>query len=187
VPSSFCHAQRFSLDHLIGSRQHAGWDRQLDLLCDLGIYHQFKLRWFFHRQVGRLGSFEDFVHVAGGAADDFIFPHSCELIDCNGRESTIALDSHVKRSSLVRDAGQGDPKGYSAMAVLRYSNHYISVFLTPDKSGNSSCILVVEIRHKRDHSPIARLVSGEAFATVEDASARGFELGRKWIDDRSRK
>jgi hypothetical protein len=73
------------------------------------------------------------------------------------------------------------------MAVLRYSNHYISVFLTPDKSSNSSCILVVEIRHKRDHSPIARFVSGEAFVTTEDASARGFELDKKWIDDRSRK
>ena len=73
------------------------------------------------------------------------------------------------------------------MAVLRYSNHYISVFLTPDKSSNSSCVLVVEIRHKRDHSPIARLVSGEAFVTTEDASARGFELGKKWIDERSQK
>lgn len=69
------------------------------------------------------------------------------------------------------------------MAVLRYNDHYISVFLTPDKSGDSSCIPFVEIRHKRDSHPVARLVSGEAFTTAAEASAHGVDEGKKWIDD----
>jgi hypothetical protein len=73
------------------------------------------------------------------------------------------------------------------MAVLLYNEHYISVFLTPDKSGDLSYIAVVEIRNKRDNDPAARLMMGEAFATTEDASVRGFEMGRKWIDERQPK
>jgi hypothetical protein len=52
------------------------------------------------------------------------------------------------------------------MAVLRYNDHYISVFLTPDKSGNSSRIPFVEIRHKQDRGPVARLMLDEAFANA---------------------
>ena len=73
------------------------------------------------------------------------------------------------------------------MAVLRYHDHYISVFLTPDKSGKSSCIPFVEIRHKRDHSPVARLMLDEAFTTALDASTHGLEMGKKWIDERDAK
>jgi hypothetical protein len=73
------------------------------------------------------------------------------------------------------------------MAVLLYNNHYISVFLTPDKAGDLSYVAVVEIRNKRDNDPAARLIMGEAFATTEDASVRGFEMGRKWIDERQPK
>jgi len=70
------------------------------------------------------------------------------------------------------------------MAVLRYDDYYISVFHTPDRSGNSSCIPFVEIRHKRDHSPTARLMLNEAFTTAQDASAHGFEMGKQCVDAR---
>lgn len=70
------------------------------------------------------------------------------------------------------------------MAVLSYNNHYISVVLTPDKSGNSSCVPVVEIRHKRDKSPLTRLVISEAFTSTRNAKAYAFEIGKKWVDER---
>ncbi|HEX2933197.1 MAG TPA: hypothetical protein VHV54_25940 [Candidatus Binatia bacterium] len=70
------------------------------------------------------------------------------------------------------------------MAVLRYNDHYISVFLTPDKSGNSSCIPFVEIRHKHDHGPVARLMLDEAFATAIEASVYGLKRGKQWIDEK---
>lgn len=70
------------------------------------------------------------------------------------------------------------------MAVLRYNGYYISVFHTPDRSGNSSCIPFVEIRHKRDHSPATRLMLNESFIIAQDASAHGFEMGKQWVDAR---
>jgi hypothetical protein len=70
------------------------------------------------------------------------------------------------------------------MAILRYNDHYISVFLTPDKSGNSSCLAFVEIRHKQDRSPITRLVLEEAFANATEARVYGLKMGKKWIDER---
>jgi hypothetical protein len=73
------------------------------------------------------------------------------------------------------------------MTVLLYNNHYISVLLTPDKSGDSAYNAVVEIRNKRENHPAARLIIGEAFATAADASTRGVEMGKKWIDERQSK
>ena len=70
------------------------------------------------------------------------------------------------------------------MAVLRYNGYYVSVFHTPDRSGNSSCIPFVEIRHKRDHGPGTRLMLNEAFTTAQDASAHGFGIGKQWVDAR---
>ena len=71
------------------------------------------------------------------------------------------------------------------MAVQGYNGHYISVFLTPDKSGNSSCVPFVEIRHKGDQGPLARLMLEEAFERADDANAHGFAMGKKWVDERS--
>ena len=70
------------------------------------------------------------------------------------------------------------------MPVLRYHDHFIAVFLTPDRSGNSCCIPFVEIRYKRDGSPLARLMLEEAFNTPEAAKAHGLEMGKRWIDKR---
>lgn len=70
------------------------------------------------------------------------------------------------------------------MAVLHYNGYYLSVFLTPDKSGNLSCIPFVEIRNKRSHDPAARLMLNEAFSTADEASAHGFDMGKQWVDER---
>ena len=73
------------------------------------------------------------------------------------------------------------------MAVQGYNGHYISVFLTPDKSGNSSCIPFVEIRHNGDQGPLARLMLEEAFERADDANAHGLAMGKKWVDERNSK
>lgn len=73
------------------------------------------------------------------------------------------------------------------MAVLYYNDHYISVFLTPDKTNNSACVPFVEIRHKWDESRVARLTISEVFNTDEEAQHRGVEEARKWIDQRATK
>ena len=52
-----------SLDHLIRPIQHRLRDRQADLLGRLEIDHQLELRRLLDRQIGRLGSLQDFVHV----------------------------------------------------------------------------------------------------------------------------
>ena len=39
------------------------WDRQSDPLSGLQVDHQLKLRRLLDRKIGRLGSFEDLVHV----------------------------------------------------------------------------------------------------------------------------
>jgi hypothetical protein len=70
------------------------------------------------------------------------------------------------------------------MPSLRYNDYYISVFHTPDKSDNSSCVPFVEIRHKSAHSPEARLMLNDAFGSAYDASAHGFAMGKQWIDQR---
>jgi hypothetical protein len=43
--------------------QHLLRNRQADLLRRLEIDHQLELRRLLHRQIGRLGSLQDFVHV----------------------------------------------------------------------------------------------------------------------------
>ena len=71
---------------------------------------------------------------------------------CNSGQSGIA-SIHYNKPSELKPPGPQDRKpeqGGSAMPSLRYGDYYISVFHTPDKSGNSSCIAFVEIRHQRD-------------------------------------
>ena len=60
-------SESHSLDHPIRSRQHVRRNRQADLLGGLQIDHQLELGRLLDRQVGRLGAFQDFVHVGGGA------------------------------------------------------------------------------------------------------------------------
>ena len=70
------------------------------------------------------------------------------------------------------------------MPGLYYRNHYISVFQIPDKSGNSSCIACVEIRHNLEGSPSARLMLNGPFSIAHEASEHGFVMGKRWVDDR---
>src|SRR5262245_20618895 len=69
------------------------------------------------------------------------------------------------------------------MPRLRYKDYYISVFHTPDKSGNLSCVPFVEIHHKRGRGLEVRLMLNEAFSTAFDASAHGFAMGKQWVDE----
>lgn len=105
---------------------------------------------------------------------------------CNGGRTVVTSNSHEKPSELTAGAAgpEARTKGDSAMTVLLYNNHYISVLLTPNKSGDSAYNAVVEIRNKRENQPAARLIIGEAFASAADASTRGVEMGKKWIDER---
>src|SRR5262249_8196161 len=58
----------FLLDHLIRPRQHGRRNSKADLLSCLQIDDELKLRRLLHREVSRLGPFEDFVHGLGGPA-----------------------------------------------------------------------------------------------------------------------
>src|SRR3990167_3847722 len=48
-------------------RQHIRRNRESDLFCRLEIYHQLELLRLLHRQVSRLGAFQDLVHICGSA------------------------------------------------------------------------------------------------------------------------
>ena len=67
-----------SLDHLIRSREHVRWNRHADLLGGLQIDHELKLLRLFHREIGWLGTLQDFVHVTWRPAASYqrCPPHS---------------------------------------------------------------------------------------------------------------
>ena len=50
-------------DHLVRSRQHMLRNNYAYLLRSFEIYHQFKFCRLLYRKVGRLGSFQDSIHV----------------------------------------------------------------------------------------------------------------------------
>src|SRR5262249_32835775 len=54
--------------HFIRSRQDVRLDRQADLLRGLEIDHQLELRGPLYGQIGRLGAFQNLVHVNGNAS-----------------------------------------------------------------------------------------------------------------------
>ena len=55
-------------DHLIRPRQHVRRNRQTDLLGGFQIDDELELFRLLHRQVSRLGAFQNLVHICGGAA-----------------------------------------------------------------------------------------------------------------------
>src|SRR5215472_15980986 len=55
------------LDDFVCSSQHIRRNRQADLLRGLQVDYKLKFRWLFHRQIGRLGSLQDFVHEVRAA------------------------------------------------------------------------------------------------------------------------
>src|SRR4029077_11103943 len=70
------HSPLFSLDHLVRSRQDAGWNRQAKLLSGFQIDDQFELSRLLDRKVGRFPSLEDLVNVGGGAPEQVRKTHS---------------------------------------------------------------------------------------------------------------
>jgi hypothetical protein len=70
------------------------------------------------------------------------------------------------------------------MPGVRYKNHYISVVHLPDKSLESACTCYVEIRQEREQVLSTRLILGEGFKTEQDATERGFAVGKQWVDQR---
>src|SRR4030095_9194145 len=72
-------------DHLIRPLEHADWNCQTNLLCRLKVNDEFKLRCLLHRQISRLGTFQDLVHVNSRAPIEVIevhpIGHETSLID----------------------------------------------------------------------------------------------------------
>jgi hypothetical protein len=58
-----------SLDQLVGTLQQGRWDRQPERLRGLEIDHQLELRRLLDREVRRVRSLQDPVHVLGDAAE----------------------------------------------------------------------------------------------------------------------
>src|SRR5262249_27563344 len=57
-----------SFDHLIRPLKHADWNCQTDLFRRFEINDEFKLRWLLHRQISRLGAFQNLVHIDSRAS-----------------------------------------------------------------------------------------------------------------------
>jgi hypothetical protein len=53
---------------VVPSREHTRRNRKADLLCCFEIDDKLELLGLLHRQIGGLGTFQDFVHVSRGAA-----------------------------------------------------------------------------------------------------------------------
>ena len=53
----------FLFDHFVCPRQHVRRNREADLFSRFQIDDELELGWLFHRQVGWLGPFKDFVYV----------------------------------------------------------------------------------------------------------------------------
>src|SRR6266850_8578292 len=62
-----CISSHVSSDHLIRPRQHVGRNRQADLLCRFQIDDEFEFCRLFNREIGRLGAFQNLVHIRSGA------------------------------------------------------------------------------------------------------------------------
>ena len=55
-----------SFDHLVSPRQHVGRNRHADLLRRFQVDHQLELDGLLHREITRLGSFQDLVLMSAG-------------------------------------------------------------------------------------------------------------------------
>src|SRR5262245_21594831 len=58
-----------SSNDLIRSRQHVGRNRQADLLGCFQIDDEFELDRLLHREISRLGAFQNLVHIRGGTPE----------------------------------------------------------------------------------------------------------------------
>src|SRR5437870_11193977 len=60
-----------SSDYLVRPEQNRLRNRYADLLCRLQVEDQLELRRLLDRQIGGLGTFQNFVNVGGGAPEQF--------------------------------------------------------------------------------------------------------------------
>src|SRR5262249_46298026 len=72
-------------DHLVSPCEHLRWNRQSNLFRGLQVDDKLKLRRLLHRQISRLGAFQDLVHVNSRAPKEVsgVWPvgHETALID----------------------------------------------------------------------------------------------------------
>ena len=59
---------------------------------------EFKLRWLLDGKIGRLGAFEDLVHVSGGAA---VHVGKAGPVDMSPPESTYSLSPYMDGSRFL--------------------------------------------------------------------------------------
>src|SRR5205823_12399705 len=78
-------SEMLSSDHLVRAVQHRLRNRQPDLSRRLQVDHKLKLRRLLHRQISRLGAFQDLVHVNSRALMEvsvvLTVGHEAALID----------------------------------------------------------------------------------------------------------
>ena len=60
------------MDHLVRQAEDGSWDRETQGLGGLEVDDQLELGRLLHGQIGRLGAFEDLVHVDGALPDPFM-------------------------------------------------------------------------------------------------------------------
>lgn len=70
------------------------------------------------------------------------------------------------------------------MSTLRYKDYYISILHLPDKSGRSSSIACVEVRHELDSVPTVRWML-DAASNNAGTHAQRAAVAKQWIDRQS--
>jgi hypothetical protein len=73
LPRAFC---LYSLHHLIRSREYLRRNHQTNLFRCFKVNDEFKLCRLLHRQISRLGTFQDLVHVNSRAPKEVSVVHS---------------------------------------------------------------------------------------------------------------
>ena len=161
------------LDHLIRPRQHIGRDRQTDLFSRFQVDDQLKLRRLLHRQISRLGTFQDFVDVRGSAAGiesesgpyDMRPPDSTRLVSPRRRLVLFATSEHVCGQELVlgckREEKPVPVSGRSSkytVKILRASN-IMAIRLTPNARAGACALLVHPLERCRDQKNATRMIS----------------------------
>src|SRR5262249_4584710 len=103
----------FLFDHFIRPCKHFRWNSQVDLLSCLKVDDELKLRCLLHRQISRLGTFQDLVHVNSRT------PVEVNVV-CPVRHKTALIDKLLLRINSrepVLDSKLHDPFSFGEKAV----------------------------------------------------------------------
>ena len=123
---------------LIRPREHVRRDRQADLLGGLEIDDQLELRRLLHWNFGGLGTFENFVHVGGGAAEQIgnahavahesaVFDKFWRVVNC--REPVLRRKL-CNQSSLRNEGGNRQREDCIGMLLTRSSKPGLNILRT---------------------------------------------------------